>query len=521
MRLFLFITTFFFAFTVIAVAGSWFSHESHIVALREISDPQCSYCHDEMPGHMAINFDVCVDCHDNTDRIFRRFALARISPEKMSFKSFFHSSHLNFVDEPACESCHADSIGQAPSPLTCKECHESPMVDGVYPASPPSVQDGKQLESWKSFFHNKHVQLTDEGCVDCHGGLEEMPPSSEVCLSCHDAEFVEFAYDEIIKFAESDRSGWFDFYHQGHSDNVSLSCEDCHSSASRQGKVPVAAACSECHSESFSEAAIKSSSSRRGVSTVDGWFGFIHETHMENVDSCADCHVASVVKPPKNICADCHEEGFVASVADPLSERLVSTGHGPAWVKRHGEFATIKGVSCMECHTEETCVSCHTGDKAFEFDDSSLSPHPSSFMLKHPFAAKAKGDTCNACHEESSCNDCHDSFGRTKLKSASHRRSWSSIEAGFTGVAHEKFPSSSCSTCHVRAVLPTDKWHREHAREARKDLRSCQACHPSGGTCLKCHSARDGLGANPHPAGWGDSAPGLKRANPRTCKKCH
>jgi hypothetical protein len=71
-------------------------------------------------------------------------------------------------------------------------------------------------------------------------------------------------------------------------------------------------------------------------------------------------------------------------------------------------------------------------------------------------------------------------------------------------------------------VLPTHEWYPNHAREARKNLATCQACHPEGDVCLTCHSARTGLRVNPHPRDWDDIKDRLRDASDnRTCRKCH
>ncbi len=58
----------------------------------------------------------------------------------------------------------------------------------------------------------------------------------------------------------------------------------------------------------------------------------------------------------------------------------------------------------------------------------------------------------------------------------------------------------------------------DHAIEARRNLQSCQACHPDGDVCIQCHSAKTG-GVNPHPRSWGGIAGNYR--NSRVCEKCH
>jgi hypothetical protein len=92
------------------------------------------------------------------------------------------------------------------------------------------------------------------------------------------------------------------------------------------------------------------------------------------------------------------------------------------------------------------------------------------------------------------------------------------IHAGFTA-------GTACDSCHLGgSVAPSfHDWQIGHAREARRSLATCQACHPDGDVCLKCHSARGGaVGFNPHPKDWNSIKGTLKKAsNGRTCRRCH
>ena len=65
----------------------------------------------------------------------------------------------------------------------------------------------------------------------------------------------------------------------------------------------------------------------------------------------------------------------------------------------------------------------------------------------------------------------------------------------------------------------------EHATEARRNLQSCQTCHPEGDVCIQCHSTGKQMNANgtaksPHPKDF--KAGNFKnRTNAKMCLKCH
>ena len=120
--------------------------------------------------------------------------------------------------------------------------------------------------------------------------------------------------------------------------------------------------------------------------------------------------------------------------------------------------------------------------------------------------------------ENTFCTDCHDDFNQADLSTLSHRKDWSTDMA----TNHEVFDDSQCQTCHPGSVLPSHDWSLDHAREARKNLATCQACHPEGEVCLTCHSSKSGLGANPHPKDWGGISDNFRNASgSKTCRKCH
>jgi hypothetical protein len=59
----------------------------------------------------------------------------------------------------------------------------------------------------------------------------------------------------------------------------------------------------------------------------------------------------------------------------------------------------------------------------------------------------------------------------------------------------------------------------EHSTEARRNLQSCQTCHPEGDVCVQCHSSGK---VRPHPRSWRSTGSNIKdKTNARMCLKCH
>jgi len=217
-------------------------------------------------------------------------------------------------------------------------------------------------------------------------------------------------------------------------------------------------------------------------------------------------------------CTECHRGADVTPT------------HQAAWNEQHRLAAVKADAPCADCHDQSYCTDCHYGGgidaglNAGNDRGPNYKPrtHRSSFKEVHPIAAFDNPNSCQRCHPASYCSECHARFQPQDLMFQSHRKGWSDRPAVAGGPAHSTFPPDSCPTCHPGSVLPANKWSGSHAREARRNLATCQACHSDGETCLRCHSAKSGLRVNPHPDNWGSIQGKLnKAAGKRTCVKCH
>lgn len=246
-----------------------------------------------------------------------------------------------------------------------------------------------------------------------------------------------------------------------------------------------------------------------------------HSTYIED-SPCNTCHVENAfsIVPDKDVCTACHDDDFAREVLYPALKT-----HKPLWAFNHRAEAKGSSTDCSACHQQMDCLECHKAGFADEqgaFGNNLANVHRGDFQVSHPIAARTDPQLCSSCHEAKFCSECHASFNRNDLAFDSHRRSWSSLPAGSGNVAHENFTEDQCVQCHPDSTVLGGHWTSNHAREARKNLATCQACHPEGDVCLTCHSDRGGLGINPHPDDWGEISNNLKKASgSRTCRKCH
>jgi len=225
-----------------------------------------------------------------------------------------------------------------------------------------------------------------------------------------------------------------------------------------------------------------------------------YATGME-IKYCNECHVSNNVEPT----------------------------HGSFWVNEHRLYKEKLPSNCNDCHQQSFCLDCHYGggiDRDLTVSQSGADYMPRSHVTDwkeiHPIKAYDDPRSCYRCHDAVAfCAECHAKFNPNDLRFASHRMGFDDIQVKNGGPQHSVFNASQCKTCHPNSVLPTDQWSSNHANEAKKNLTTCQSCHPDGDVCMKCHSATTGLRVNPHPANWAKIAASRSSASNRTCLICH
>ncbi|HEY4484946.1 MAG TPA: cytochrome C [Nitrospiria bacterium] len=217
-------------------------------------------------------------------------------------------------------------------------------------------------------------------------------------------------------------------------------------------------------------------------------------------------------------CNGCHQQSGAAP------------NHGTMWTEEHRLFAQKQPANCGACHQQSFCLDCHTGG-GIESDlrrsnsgaDYKPKSHRTDFRELHPIKTLDDTRSCYRCHDAKRfCSDCHDKFNPNDLSILSHRRGFSDLDVAAGGPKHSAFTPAQCALCHPNSMLPKHAWSSSHAREARRNLASCQTCHSEGEVCLTCHSAVSGLKINPHPKNWGRIKDKLERySGNKTCIRCH
>jgi hypothetical protein len=169
-------------------------------------------------------------------------------------------------------------------------------------------------------------------------------------------------------------------------------------------------------------------------------------------------------------CRDCHSGSGVAD------------NHGAFFMKDHRLLAQKASSNCADCHQQSFCLDCHHGG-GIETDlrkslsrrgESMPKTHRSDFISLHPVKAADNPQNCYRCHESSFCSDCH-----TRQ-----------IQRNRGGMSFKRF---GAQPTHIPVFdspgVLNAGWVSFHQREARRNLQSCQGCHPQKGDCTNflCH----------------------------------
>ncbi len=278
-------------------------------------------------------------------------------------------------------------------------------------------------ETSHPFEHRAHV---DHGvnCVQCHEGAstagETGPlhlPSDATCRGCHSKPHDERSCGSCHGTA-SIREGAalvrqrLRFDHAQHEPAVHGECVRCHTAiaeAKPASLIPQMPVCFSCHQHS------------------EQW----------TLRDCQGCHVDLTVED-----------------RPPVSHQV----HDGDWLREHGTRAASERDLCSSCHTERSCAKCHgvgtvpTLPAKMAFDDVPLSGlHRAGFRSRHAEEARGNPGICTTCHSENSCVDCHTAShvspgGTTR---SPHPIGWiSDGRGGGDHGAQARIDPASCAGCH-------------------------------------------------------------------------
>ena len=321
------------------------------------------------------------------------------------------------------------------------------------------------------------------------------------------------------------------FPHSTHVD-ADVACTNCHDMSKatkldasvRHVRIPADVAkqkaCSDCHdSQPKLTVPVRDRPYRVRIS---------HADHLARVNGdCKKCHQKlpevgdkQAATPPMAVCTSCHahQQAFAEARCMPCHVDLkdykpeTAFKHEGNWLAMHGALARSSGETCAQCHDQTYCTGCHSPattpammEKIFPERVDRAFIHRGDYVSRHMVDAGANPARCRTCHGSPFCDSCHAANGFSpsavgaKIRPSSHSAGW------------------------VTASAPGG----QHAREARRDINSCAACHDQSGplnTCLGCHrvgGVADNSKSGPHPKAFLDRFTLADAAKNKMCKQCH
>lgn len=442
------------------------------------------------------------------------------------------------------------------------------------------------VQQQDSFPHRPHLRLFTT-CASCHEGIvagdsATMKPAPSMCSECHDGEMAR----RVTWQSSAPRPTNLRFDHVTHMTRVasrgedSLDCSRCHAETDTTQFMNVGygrpercvtchahrapshlaaeARCGQCHVPLAQATRLAAATIARFPEppSHDTTFVAAHGTAAASGDAtCATCHT-------RESCSACHVNAAAVPAIQALApdERVAALMQGrrivypvPAshrsasFLRQHGTQAQQDGAACANCHTRNSCMTCHReGERLAVFaslpprqrggaigvDLSGTRPpdHTPGFSRRHGAVAAGGDASCGRCHAPTFCASCHDAASAPGFHPPNfvQRHSQSAFTAETECAACHQ-TETFCRDCHrQQGRTPTRAtgryhdgqalWIFGHGGAARRAIETCASCHQQQ-DCLQCHSASTGWKVNPH--GRDFDAGAMESRNPAMCRRCH
>jgi predicted CXXCH cytochrome family protein len=439
--------------------------------------------------------------------------------------------------------------------IDCAQCHTS----ANWKVNPTAIQFNHDNTNFKLDGQHKvtncrdcHLTLTfidgRRNCLDCHTDAHNQSLGKD-CGKCHTPK--TWIISDVTAMHQKTRFPLLGAHR-------SVSCNDCHKSASKFQFEPLGIECVNCHNTDFQ----KTTSPNH---VANKYSTFCLDCHNENTNSwkttlishdffpltgghnvgCGLCHTTSRFTKISKECNTCHNKQYLASqipahATAGISIECATCHTTSAWKPASFNHTTtgyeLKGahkllVQCSLCHkgnvtsAPQTCIGCHQAKydvslnhKAQRYPTDCTMCHTQNNWLENSFNHATTAFPLTGAHTSVLCSKCHTvGFKGTPIVCSScHLPAYTSSKLPdhvAAGIPKE------CATCHTMVSWkPASFNHTTTGYElkgAHKLIVQCSQCHKGNVTsapqvCIGCHQAQY------------DTAPSHKSSGFSTdCAKCH
>jgi hypothetical protein len=345
--------------------------------------PQCIGCHTPANrDHLSLPDSACASCHVPLARAtaLPRERIARLpTPASHKAADFLAAAHGRqarpasgaFRVAQSCATCHARDF--------CVSCHvDAPEVPTIQALEPDTrsllVPHGLKAPATHAGrdFETKHGALAGRNgasCRTCH--------TQESCLSCHGADAPAPA--RALFAAGAGR---------GEGARTIGRLPASHTPGWRTRHGPVASAtmrsCTSCHVRDYCLTCHLPNAARGGSYHPASYLTRHPTDAYSRASSCTDCHNTG------EFCQSCHNQSGLSARRTLLGAGGYHDGNRQFFLG-HGQAARQSLESCVTCHVERDCLTCHSVVRGRGFNPHGPGFDPERMLRKNP-------QLCIACH---------------------------------------------------------------------------------------------------------------------------
>ena len=394
------------------ISNLHFSHATHSVGRRQRGDTT----------------GTCTDCHAERGSGWMQVR-APSAPQCVACHTAGAGSHLS-VPDSACATCHltlaratslpASRVARFPTPAS----HRAAGFMG-------SAGHGAEARRGAA------GAVVAKSCATCH--------ARDFCAACHvnapelkaiqalEPDQRSLVLPHLLKAPASHAAKGFESGHGVTAARNPASCQTCHTRES----------CLTCHQSGAPASVLAmyaagpgrapgAQTTRRAPAThIAGWGTRHGNVASASMRTCTSCHARSE-------CLTCHKP-------EPGAR---NNYHPTTFVTRHPADAYSRSTSCTDCHnTGQFCQSCHqqaglTARRTL-LGVSGYHDGNRQFSLGHGQAARQSLESCVSCHVERDCLTCH---------SVVKGRSFNPHGPGFNPEQLLKKNPQLCTACHGLSI---------------------------------------------------------------------